>query len=84
MSFEGQGGERVRIPRRNKVNSLPFKVAKERLYNDPGCSEIWRESPMSWGLEEAFFVPGVEGQYFTPRDRQEGYSEKLRSRSPRS
>lgn len=41
VSFEGQGGERVRILKRSKVNSLPFKVAKERLYNDPGCSEMW-------------------------------------------
>lgn len=36
LSFEGVDGERVRIPKMNKANSLPYKVANEQLDYERG------------------------------------------------
>ena len=40
LSFEGLDGERVRIPRMNKANSLPYKVANEQLHYERGDYKV--------------------------------------------
>lgn len=42
------------------MNSLPRKVGNEQLHQEPGGYKIPREVVVSSGMEEVFFVLGVE------------------------